>query len=44
MTGYTHDAVARTGIRRAEVAFLQKPFTVTSLLNAVNGAMSAETG
>ena len=39
-TGYTQDDVARTGIRKAEVAFLQKPFTVTSLLTAVKRALA----
>ncbi|CAN5295138.1 hypothetical protein BH09MYX1_BH09MYX1_05610 [soil metagenome] len=38
-TGYTEDAVVRVGVKRREVAFLQKPFTVESLVIAVRRAL-----
>ncbi len=41
MSGYTDDAVLRHGVREAEVAFLQKPFTVETLTRAVRDTLDA---
>ncbi len=35
LSGYTADAVVRHGVLEAEVAFLQKPFSVAALTSKV---------
>jgi signal transduction histidine kinase/ActR/RegA family two-component response regulator len=42
MSGYTDDAVVRHGIRDAGLPFLQKPFSLTALADAVRRAIDAE--
>ena len=42
MSGYTDDAVVRHGIRNAGVPFLQKPFSLTALADAVRRALESE--
>lgn len=41
MSGYTSDAVVRRGVLQAEVAFLQKPFTMAALGDRVRQLLDA---
>jgi PAS domain S-box-containing protein len=43
MSGYTDDAVVRHGIREAGLPFLQKPFSLATLADAVRRALESET-
>ena len=42
MSGYTDDAVVRHGIRDAGLPYLQKPFSLAALADAVRRALEAE--
>jgi DNA-binding response OmpR family regulator len=44
MSGYTNDEVVRHGVILARDAFLQKPFTPTSLVAKVRATFAAGAG
>jgi CheY-like chemotaxis protein len=44
MSGYTDDVVMRHGLRERRIAFLEKPFTRTTLLAAVRHALNHRGG
>ena len=41
-SGYTDDMVVRHGVLRAEVAFLQKPFTINALAKKIRELLGQE--
>ena len=40
MSGYTGDTIARDGVIEADVAFLQKPFSLASLSEKIKAALA----
>jgi len=42
MSGYTDDAVVRHGVLESDIAFLQKPFTVTALATKLRSTLEAD--
>lgn len=41
MSGYTTEAIVRRGIMESDMAFLEKPFTSTTLLHKVREVLDA---
>jgi hypothetical protein len=44
MSGYTDDIVMRHGVRERRLAFVEKPFTRTTLLEGVRNALDHTPG
>jgi len=42
MSGYTDDSIVRHGVLKADLAFLQKPFTADSLSRKVREVLDAQ--
>jgi FixJ family two-component response regulator len=42
MSGYTDDSIVRHGVREAEMAFFQKPFTSDTLVRKVREVLDAQ--
>jgi CheY-like chemotaxis protein len=41
VSGHTTDAIVRHGVQEAEVAYLQKPFAITDLVNKVREVLDS---